>query len=349
MEKIIATIKEKWQMVILVTLMVTAVVFSATAFITPKYSSEISLIIIQKQASYKVDAFSAAKSAEYLGDILTKVVYTNTFMIDALSAPYEVKKQFSENPEKRKKQWEQALKVEKENNTGIIHVTVLDQSREEAEKLAQSVAWSFSVRGQKYHGGGDRVKVELIDGPITSGQPSHPDILLNTLLAFIVGLIGSIVLAFYFEDFNLKLFRREIKTEEKKNNWLGDKIRKQFEKISAKAVMAEEEYKIEKKEEIKPETENIIAEEEPMVYEEIEDNGVSMTGKSAAPENLPIFLEEQPIETEELPEEKKEGEFINIAELMEKNVDNQPAKSDNSEPSETEVKERLNKLLKGDL
>jgi capsular polysaccharide biosynthesis protein len=211
MENIIITMKNKWRIVIVVSLAVSCLVFSVSAILPARYSSQISLLVIQKQPADKIDAFSAAKSAEYLSDILSKAVYTDMFFADVMSAPQKPTNQFSSNHEDRKKEWSKEVKTKTINNTGIIEITVLDQSRTEAEKLAQAIAWSFSSNGQKYHGAEDRVEIKLIDGPITSQYPTSPNIFVNAVLGFIAGLIGSVSFIYFFPESFSTVNKKKIK------------------------------------------------------------------------------------------------------------------------------------------
>jgi capsular polysaccharide biosynthesis protein len=349
-------IKERWQTMLIITIIITAIVFSVSALITPKYKSQISLIVIQKQASYKVDAFSAAKSAEYLSDILSRAVYTDTFLNDVLHAPVGVDKKFSDIPEKRKEEWKNAISVKKLNNTGIIEISVYDESRQEAEKITRAIDWSLSVRGDKYHGGGDRIKVELIDGPITSVKPVKPNILLNTLLGFIFGVAISFVVVYFFRDFDLRIFRRV--DEKEKSDWLEKKVKKEFSQENRKASILQtvtpvegpdfleseleknkQDLTDEKAEETKIEKELVKDKNKTEEKKNIPSSGFEK--KSAAPDNLPVF-------------EKDQKGFVDMEKLsgsggIDKGKDEDYNKAPVKEPTEDEVKKRLNKLLKGDL
>lgn len=345
-------IKERWQTMLIITMIITAIVFSVSALMTPKYRSDISVIVIQKQASYKVDAFSAAKSAEYLSDILSKAIYTDTFMQDVIDAPVGIDNKFSNIPEERKEEWKKAVAVKKLNNTGIIEISVYDTSRAEAEKIARAIEWSLSVRGDKYHGGGERIKVELIDGPITSVKSVKPNVLLNTLLGFIFGVAISFVIVYFFRDFDLKIFG--VDKKEKENDWLGKKVKEEFSQESRKTPtlqtvvpvdkpsslereLEENNQKLmkEKVEEMKAEKGLVENEKEVSVKKD------SLGKKASAPENLPVF------------EKDKEG-FVDMEKLsgsktIDKKKDGDYNKAPAKEPTEDEVKSRLNKLLKGDL
>lgn len=358
MNEFISKIKEKWQMIVSVTFIVTAIFFSITAFIPPKYTSEVSLMVIQKQPSYDVDAFAAAKSAEYLSDVFSKVIYSETFLNDVLEAPYEINTNFSSLPEERKEEWKDMIDIKKINNTGILNVIVYSRYQEEAENIAKAVVWSYEIRGQKYHGGGDRVKIELIDGPITSERPAEPNLLLNTFLGLVVGLVGAMSLAYFVDDFDLKIFRKRddyenySKKDNQKRQEIVDKImdlKKRFQEkgkvtdleknydekivLDKEDLISEEEFSKQKNNE--KEMEN--AQEGFRILDEKEEKDESSERKSAAPENLPFMQEDS-----------KKDDFVDTAEL-EKTIEKEVEGLDNKEPSENEVKERLNKLLKGDL
>lgn len=334
--------KSKWQMIMLIAVITAAVVFTISAFIPPKYRSDITFLVIQKQASSKVDAFSAAKSAEYLSDILSRVIYSEAFIEDVTSSPIETR-DFSADPEDRKEEWQKMLNVKKVNNTGIINVTVFDKSRDEAAKTAEAIAWALSVRGHKYHGGGERVVVRVIDGPITSAKPAQPNIFLNTLMGFVIGLGIALVVVYFFPDTNLKIIDGEKrKTKKSIDEKLEEELKEEYpeslseinkmgkvdvpyEVIPPREEMAEKSK--EKKAEKSPEGGSPSGRKESEKVER-----VSRVKKSAAPDNLPIFNDQQ-----------KDASATEVAHGY------APKREEPEEASEEEVKERLNRLLKGDI
>lgn len=199
LSELLNRMKNKWKFIVLVTFMVAAASFSVSALLTPRYESIMSLIVIQKQPEDKVDAFSAAKSAEYLSDIFAKVVYTDSFINDVLKSPLNIQRTFSDNREDRKKEWEREVAVKTVNNTGIIKLSVLDPSRKEAEKIAQAIAWNLSTNGQKYHGGGDKIIINVIDGPETSNRPASPNLIINTALGLFMGFSLAVAYIYFFK------------------------------------------------------------------------------------------------------------------------------------------------------
>jgi capsular polysaccharide biosynthesis protein len=282
MEKLIQIAKNHWQTISLVTLLLTASVFAVSAFLTPQYESDMSILVIQKQPEDKVDAFSAAKSAEYLSDIFSKVIYSDSFIDDVIQSPLNITRKFSSDKEERKKEWEKDIKVRKINNTGILEISVFDPSRKEAERIVQAIAWNLSTNNGKYHGGGQKIVVNTIDGPITSQNQARPNVLLNSLLAFLIGIIGSLGF-FYFRE------------EAEKRNHLSANIPLDYR--------ADKNYF-----ELNPRTEETgyfpPKEELPVAPEE--DYFASFSHKAAPPENLPIPPKKDELEkTDIFPEEKE--------------------------------------------
>ena len=369
-------IKERWQTIFVVTILITGIVFSVSAFLTPQYGSKISILVIQSQPNDKVDAYSAAKSAEYLSDILAKVIYSDSFMQKILEAPSGAELNLPSGAEDKKEYWRKKIDVKRINNTGIIEVTAFDRDRTNAEKIAEAISWAYGVKGNEYHGGGDRVRIEKIDGPITSTNPAKPNILLNTLLGIIIGLIGAVSLIYFFEDFELRIFGRK-KSDfgnldlEKQNQIQADilknglaNFRKQFQGYESfdeyvfDGQKKEEEKKledetlrtvepIENKEEIaleKNEEQSVLnfSEEKELSFEDVvvkDERIVSSANKAGAPQNLPFF----------------EGDLSSLINSKEENkineapIDKTAENSYNSEPTEEEVKEKLNKLLRGEM
>jgi capsular polysaccharide biosynthesis protein len=200
LREIINIILSKKQTLALFSVFIGAIFFAISTVFTPEYRSDISMLVIQKQPEDKVDAFSAAKSADYLSDIFSKVIYTDSFVDDVFKSPMGIERQLPNDREDRKKEWERIVKAKKINNTGIIEVSVYDKSQKEAEKIAQAIAWNLSTNSSKYHGGGDKVTISIIDGPITSVRPDRPNILVNTIFGILIGFLGSLSYLYYFRN-----------------------------------------------------------------------------------------------------------------------------------------------------
>jgi capsular polysaccharide biosynthesis protein len=180
------------------------IAFIISALLPAKFQSDIQLIVIQKQGVEKVDAFSATKSAEFLSGIFSEAIYTTSFFNSVQDAPFEVRRQFSKDPEKREKEWNKFITIKKVNNTGILSISVVDQSRKTAEETAKAIAHVLTTNSEAYHGGADRVEVRLIDGPNTPLRPTVPHILQNTILGAFFGMIGAMIFIYFFPEVTLE-------------------------------------------------------------------------------------------------------------------------------------------------
>jgi capsular polysaccharide biosynthesis protein len=314
------TIKDKWQTVLVITVLVSAVVFSISAFLKPQYGSEVSILVIQRQPNDKVDAFSAAKSAEYLSDILAKVAYSESFIQNVLDSPYNAEIDFPLGDENKKEYWKKMVDIDQVNNTGIIKVTVYDQDRVNAEKIAEAISWAYIIRGHQYHGGGERVEIEKIDGPITPMNPSKPNLLANTLLGVILGLIGSVMVIYFFDDFELKLFNKKKRFDE-------------FETIVDIQIKEPDAFDAE------------ISFEKALVGGGKKKESVNSISQSkGVPGNLPTFEGDvnSLVRGGDAEEADEESEVID-------SLDKDAETIENKESTEAEVREKLNKLLRGEM
>lgn len=180
---------KQWQTLLLTTVSFAIVGFFISTLITPQYESTVQLLVVQKYGGEKIDAFSAARGAEYLSNILVRVVGTNAFMDESMKDSGIVDDLPKNDPEERLKSWNKKVIAKKINNASIVEITTRDASRKEANDLAKTIANAFVTNGGKYHGGGDDVEIRLIDGPVTLTRSTIPDVPLNTLFAACVGLI----------------------------------------------------------------------------------------------------------------------------------------------------------------
>ncbi len=194
----IKDIIKRWQLVLTLVSLFAFVAFTVSVMLPAKYQSDVSVIVIQEQSNEKVDAFGATKSAEFLSNIFTRVIYTTTFFNSVQEAPFDVRRKFPRDPQQREKEWKKIIKVKKVNNTGILRISVVDKSRKTAEETAKAIAYALTVNSEAYHGGGERVHIKLIDGPNTPLQPTLPRILPNTIIGGILGFILAIVYLYFF-------------------------------------------------------------------------------------------------------------------------------------------------------
>ncbi len=234
MSKFVLDVIKKWQLVLYISLMLSAVTFFVSTAIAPKYRSDITVLITQKDA----DVLTASQNAEYLSDVFEKVLYTESFMRGVLKSDAEIKREFSGDAKKRIKEWAAEIQTEKVGSSGILKIVVFDPRSEDSYKIATGIVNNFKENRTEYFGEKDEVEIKILDGPISSSKVAYPDIKLNTALGFFVGVIGSLMIILFFEDFDLRLVRKSkrgiafsIKSAEKAiEQKIGDQLVRQLEK-----------------------------------------------------------------------------------------------------------------------
>jgi capsular polysaccharide biosynthesis protein len=175
----------------------------AVAFQPFKYSSESQLLVVQERQGMVVDAYTASKSSEHLSRVLASVVSSNSFFTKVTTTSPGINQEyFGSSPKDQIKEWGKTVSAKHVNDTGIIAISVYHTNRAEAEKIAAAVNYVLMTQHSAYDGGGDTVKVRLIDQPVTSNYPVQPNIILIGSLAVILGLITGLMYIYLFAEAN---------------------------------------------------------------------------------------------------------------------------------------------------
>jgi capsular polysaccharide biosynthesis protein len=186
-------LKKYWHLFLLLVVLITASSFGVSAVQEPEYKSEVKLLVIQNQGQ-RLDAYTAARSAQTVGEVITKMVYTSSFFDKVLTSKYEIKDDFGSDLEKRREKWEDRVKVRLSDETGSVQISVYHEDRKQAEQIAFGIAHTIINYGENYHGGGSQIEIKMVDLPITSEKTVRPNILLNTVAGFSLGILLSLVI-----------------------------------------------------------------------------------------------------------------------------------------------------------
>jgi len=182
--------RARWQGGLLIAALCLAVIMAATLAQPLKYSSSLRLLVVQETDG--ADYYTAARSTEYLSDILSKVSYTRIFFDQVLAVAPEIKADyFGRTNQQIVKHWARSIDVKPVVNTGLLNVTVYHADRGQAEILARAVAKVLIEHNGDYHGLGNKVSLKLLDGPLTSNYPVKPNVVVNALLALLSGVLLS--------------------------------------------------------------------------------------------------------------------------------------------------------------
>jgi capsular polysaccharide biosynthesis protein len=186
--------RKNWEIVALI-IGVTVVLALIISLLQPfQYSATTKLLVIQRQDK-NLDAYTANKSAERIGKNLASVISTSSFYNEVIESNNTISNKFSTDSYERRKQWNKNVKANVITETGIIEIKTFAVERPEASQLANTISHVLITKGGEYHGGGSDVELKIVDDVFISKYPVRPNIILNSILAVIVGfLFGSAAL-----------------------------------------------------------------------------------------------------------------------------------------------------------
>ena len=189
----IEILKKYWHLFLLMVVLIATASFGIGLFQTPEYKSDVKLLVIQNQGQ-RLEAYTAARSAQTVGEVISKMIYTSSFFDKVLTSQFEIEDDFGTDPEDRKEKWEDRVKVRLSDETGSIQLSVYHEDRKQAEQIAFGIAHTMINYGEHYHGGGSQIEIKMVDSPITSEKVVRPNILLNTVAGFSLGILLSLVI-----------------------------------------------------------------------------------------------------------------------------------------------------------
>lgn len=193
MRDFIKSAKSNWYIIVIILVLVSVLGIGFSMAQTPRYESSVKLLVIQKQGD-SMDAYTAARSAETVSELLSKVIYTSSFFDQVMDSGFEVKDDYGKNLGESKEEWQKKISANVIDNIGTLAINVYDEEKFEAEKLAYAITYVLTSKGDTYHGGGKNIEIKMIDSPITSASPVQPDVWQNLALSVILGGIISSVL-----------------------------------------------------------------------------------------------------------------------------------------------------------
>lgn len=165
-----------------------------------KYGTKSKLLVIQEGAG-RVDPFSVSRSVEYLSDLLTRVVHSNSFFEDVMNSDFDIDKgYFGSNSIKQMKTWKKTVSAKSLDDSGIININVYHQDSYQAGQIALAVNHVLIAKHQSYHGLGSSVKINVIDQPVSSAYPIKPNLPLALVIIIAVSLFFGLIYIYLFPE-----------------------------------------------------------------------------------------------------------------------------------------------------
>lgn len=229
-----------------------------------KYRTTSRLLISQPDTT--ADAYSIARSNQYIGGLISEVIYSGAFL-EALNSSDAVfdRNYFSGTYKQNLKKWKKTVFARSGGDSGVIEIEIYHPNPNEARQIALAVNNNIITGQGPYQFTGKQTKITTIDQPITSSFPVNPNIPLNVAASLFFGtLFGFSYIYFFPVSQSDKMFNKVKKA-------------KKIRKIIIQTAYQSNENKVK----------------------------VSATAKfTQAPPNLPIYPHEEIIEDTKWPEDE---------------------------------------------
>lgn len=202
---------------VLVYFVITFIVIGLIAtFLQPlQYRSKTRLLVVQSAKGE--DPYTISKSNEYLGNLFSQVVYSNSFFNLVMDSKFNIDKKYFGNTSNREmKIWKKNISSKSLGDTGIISIDVYHSDPYQAKQISLAINDVLINKNFNYQGLGTLVRVTVIDQPIVSNYPVKPNIIINIILAIFTGIIIGLFYIYYFPEKKVKYHKRRTKKNHKK-------------------------------------------------------------------------------------------------------------------------------------
>lgn len=185
----IKILKNEWRTIFLITAGVVALSLILSLIQPFQYSAKTRLLVIP--ASGGMDAYSALKSAEKIGENISQIIYTTSFFDKVIQERNDIENIWSADETTKRKQWQKMIKTEVIYGTGMVDITVYHKDKEQASLIDRAIADVLSGEGRNYFGM-PGLQITMVSSPLLSRYPVKPNLLLNLFMGLLLGLLGGI-------------------------------------------------------------------------------------------------------------------------------------------------------------
>ncbi|MFA5925532.1 MAG: hypothetical protein WC831_01230 [Parcubacteria group bacterium] len=194
--QIAAILRQKSGIMILAGLLFAAVTFWGMMLFTPKYQSNLDVLVIQNQEGF-VDSYTLAKSTEHFSKLLSESIYTETFLNKAAEGYPELSKILPIDRESRMKSWAKTVRTSLNMELGMSHLRVLASDRTNAENISKTVAGVLADNNNLFISENQKIEVRMINAPVIKNNPGAAMLAFSVGASFLVGLFLIFAISFY--------------------------------------------------------------------------------------------------------------------------------------------------------
>lgn len=191
----ILILKKRLRAILFIGLIFVVITLVASIFFPLEYRADVQVLAISR-SRYGVDPYTAAKTAERATESLSQVMNSNDFFLkvmqDSSSAGLDKSKFANLSEKKKRKLWEKSIATAMVPNTGLLNVSVFHINKDQAKGYANAVANTLVASAKDYTGGD--VEVKVINDAVVGNWPERPNLVVNSIIAFIVGVLFASVI-----------------------------------------------------------------------------------------------------------------------------------------------------------
>lgn len=176
-----------------------------------KYRSKSRLLITQPDTA--ADAYAVARSNQYIGGLISEVIYSGAFLetLNSSDAVFD-RNYFSGTYKQNLKKWKQTVFARSGGDSGVIEIEIYHTSPSEARQISLAVN-NIIVSGQgPYKFTSNQTKISTIDQPIISTFPVKPNIPLNLLAGLLFGILFGFSYVYMFPESQSERILKKAKT-----------------------------------------------------------------------------------------------------------------------------------------
>ena len=332
-ESPIKKILKIWKGTIVVGLLFAMIFFTVSAFIPPKYKAT-SSIAISQESTAGMDAYREAKSSEFIARNTKEIILSNSFMRGVLNQEDISWKKIDQiaAQDERIKFWRNRVKVSIIPNTGVMSISVYTDNKILSKTLTEKII-NYLQKNEASFFSEKKAKISVINEPYYFSSPAFPNLIVNTIVGFIIGVLGVSTLVLLEKENVIFPSSKEVIMEQGQ--------RKEFENQQSKKDQASfiKEKIIMSNDDGRAKLDQLIKTEGSEYASHQNHQRKPRKKEASSPANLPI-LEEAINESFEKNKKNPSAEEIALGYA--------PDKKD-IQPTEKEIKERLNQLIKGEL
>ncbi len=189
MNETLTKIIKKWLVFAVIILIFTVTGLIITRLSPKEYEAKSTLLVTQPSPE-SFDAYIALRSADRVAYSLSQVIGSSAFQQEVFAADQTLDQNWLPKDQETKiKMWQKKITARAVKEAGILEVSVFHENPQEAYKISQAINFVLMHKSADYHGGGEIVKIKVINAPQLPTEIARPNVLINVGGGAVVGLL----------------------------------------------------------------------------------------------------------------------------------------------------------------